>query len=416
MRPHLLHLINSFHQGGTEYQAVQLVRLLQASGRYDVHLACLNGEGVLRREVESLGFRDIPQFRLTSFYNRNAFAQLRRFARLLRERGIEVVHTHDFYTNIFGMAAALLARVPIRVASRRETEGLRCGVKKSFERCAFRFANAIVTNAGAVREHLVREGVAAEKVVTIYNGVNLERFRPRLGSGRSELLAAYQLSSYAARRFVTIVANFRHPVKDHPTFLRAAQRVKTAVPEAAFILAGEGELLESMRGLASQLGLAKDAFFIGRCSNVADLLALSEVGVLSSTAEGFSNAILEYMAAARPVVATDVGGTREAVQDGVSGCIVPVGDDRTMAARIIDLLRNPATARTMGQWGQRIIRQRFSCETQLRRTEDLYDKLLHVPFHKFSRAPQGSARANALPCGAPLNAIGGTSRDRYGAE
>jgi glycosyltransferase involved in cell wall biosynthesis len=403
MRPHLLHLINSFHQGGTERQAVQLVRLLQASGRYCLHLASLNGDGVLRQEVESLGFRDIPQFRLTSFYNRNALAQLRRFARLLRERGIDIVHTHDFYTNIFGMAGAVVARVPIRIASRRETEGLRGGIKKRLERGAFRFAHAVVTNAEAVRQHLVGEGVAAEKVVTVYNGVNLERFRSRPESGRRELLSAYQLSSYADRRFVTIVANLRHAVKDHPTFLRAAQRVKAAVPEAAFILAGEGELLEPMRALASQLGLANDAFFIGRCCSVADLLAVSEVGVLSSTAEGFSNAILEYMAAARPVVATDVGGAREAVHDGVNGYIVPVGDDRTMAARIIALLRNPACARAMGQHGQGIIKEKFSCETQLRRTEELYDKLLGVPFHALRDVPRESAEVTraSLFSGAP---------------
>jgi glycosyltransferase involved in cell wall biosynthesis len=376
MRPHVLHLINSFQQGGTERQAVQLVRLLQTSGRYRLHIACLNGAGVLRKEAESLGFLEIPEFPLTSFYNRNAIAQLRRFARLLREWDIKVVHTHDFYTNIFGMAAAALARVPVRVASRRETEGLRCGAKKQLERFAFRLAHVIVTNAEAVRRHLLGEGVAAGKVVTIYNGVDRERFTPRPGWGRSEFLAACNLSRHAERRFVTIVANLRHAVKDHPTFLRAALRVKRAVSQSAFVLAGEGELLEPMRALAAQLGLAQDAFFIGRCGNVPDLLALSEVCVLSSFAEGFSNAILEYMAAARPVVATDAGGAREAVQDSVTGYIVPVGDDQTMAARIIALLQNPVQARAMGECGRRLVQDRFSCDAQLERTQDLYDRLL----------------------------------------
>src|SRR5712692_5152104 len=253
MPPLVLQLINSFDQGGTERQAVQLVRLLQTSGHYSVHVACLNSSGVLRKEVESLGFCDIPEFPLTSFYNRNAFAQLRRFASLLRARGIQVVHTHDFYTNIFGMAAAALARVPVRIASRRETEGLRSGTKKRFERCAYRLAHAIVTNAEAVRRHLIREGVAAGKVVTIYNGVDSERVRPRPDCERSDLLASTISPGLPAgsglKRFVTIVANLRHAVKDHPTFLRAAQRVKRAVPEAAFLLAGEGELLEPMRAL-----------------------------------------------------------------------------------------------------------------------------------------------------------------------
>jgi glycosyltransferase involved in cell wall biosynthesis len=234
----------------------------------------------------------------------------------------------------------------------------------------------VVTNADAVRQHLMAEGVKVEKIVTTYNGVDASLFTPRPGWQRSEALAAYNLAHLAERRFVTIVANLRHAVKDHPTFLRAAQRVKREVPEAAFLLAGEGELLEPMRALADDLGLAQNAFFIGRCKNVADLLALSEVCVLSSVAEGFSNAILEYMAAGRPVVATDVGGVREAVQEGETGHIVPVGDDRALAARICALLQAPAEARAMGECGQRLVQQRFSCATQLARTKDLYDVLL----------------------------------------
>jgi glycosyltransferase involved in cell wall biosynthesis len=376
MRPHILHLINSFHQGGTERQAIQLVRLLRRSGQYEVALACLDGGGPLRKEVEALGFQDIPEFPLTRFYNVQAFTHLYCFARLLRAHGVRVVHTHDFYTNIFGMAAAALARVPVRIASRRETEGLRSEAKKRLERCAFSLAHAVVTNADAVRRHLIAEGVNAAKIVTIYNGVEAELFRPQPGWRRSEILAAYDLAHLADRRFVSIVANLRHAVKDHPTFLRAAQHVKREVPEAAFLLAGEGELLEPMRDLAGQLGLAPDVFFIGRCANVANLLALSEVCVLSSVAEGFSNAILEYMAAARPVVATDVGGVREALQDGETGYIVPVGDDRALAARICALLQAPDEARAMGECGRRIVEERFSCETQLERTRVLYDSLL----------------------------------------
>src|SRR5205814_395338 len=152
------------------------------------------------------------------FYSRNTFAQLHRFARLLAERNIQVVHTHDFYTNIFGMAAARWVRIPVRVASRRETEGLRGRAKKRLERGAFRFAHAIVTNAEAVRRHLIGEGVRAEKVVTIHNGVDMERLLPGTACRRSDLLKALQLPQVPARRFVTIVANLRHTVKDRPTF------------------------------------------------------------------------------------------------------------------------------------------------------------------------------------------------------
>src|SRR5205085_12416527 len=123
----------------------------------------------------------------------------------------------------------------------------------------------------------------------------------------------------------------------------------------------QGKLTDSLKALASELGLERDVFFIGRCNNIAELLAASDVCVLSSTAEGFSNAILEYMAAARPVVVTDVGGAREAVIEGETGYLVPAGDDEEMAARILALLENAEQARAMGERGRQIVEQRFSC-------------------------------------------------------
>jgi L-malate glycosyltransferase len=159
-------------------------------------------------------------------------------------------------------------------------------------------------------------------------------------------------------------------------FLRSARRAKDAVPDAAFLLAGEGELTGSLRALAQELGIEDSTFFLGRCENVAELLSISEVCVLSSKAEGFSNSILEYMAAARPVVVTDVGGAREVVTEGETGYLVPSGDDAAMAERLISLLRDRARARFMGNNGKRVIEEKFSCESQLARTEDLYDRLL----------------------------------------
>lgn len=372
----VLQLIGGFREGGSERQAVQLTRLLHESNRYRVHVACLDVTGPLRVEVESLGLRDVPEYPLTSFYDRNMAAQVRRFARYLREHAIDVVHTHDFYTNIFGMLAATLARVPVRIASRRETTGTRSWAQKRVERGVYRLAHAIVANAEAVREQLIKEGVRATKIKVIYNGLDIARVTPHAAARRNEVLAGFGLPSDEGRPVVTIVANLRLEVKDYPTFLRAARRVHEAVPEAIFVIAGEGELTESMRALAAQLGLGHRAFFTGRCDSVAELLAISDVCVLSSKAEGFSNSILEYMAARRPVVVTDVGGARETVKDGETGYLVQPGDDETMAARIISLLNEPERARQMGERGRQIVEDGFSCAAQLQRTGDLYDRLL----------------------------------------
>ncbi|MBA2733124.1 MAG: glycosyltransferase [Acidobacteria bacterium] len=376
MRHAVLQLINSFEQGGTERQTVQLTRLLHESGRYDVHVACLSGKGPMRHEVEALGFKDIPEFPLTSFYNRNALVQLRRLARLMRAQKIDVVQTHDFYTNVFGMAAAALARVPVRIASRREMGGLRSRKQRIVERRAYNLAHAVVANAEAVRRDLIEEGVFTEKIVTIYNGLDSHRVASAPLLKRKQALISFNLPLEENRRFVTIVANLRLPVKDHPTFLRAAKLVREAIPNAGFIIAGEGELLGSMRELSAQLKLESDVFFTGRCSDVPALLSISDVCVLSSRAEGFSNSILEYMAAGRAVVTTDVGGAREAVVEGETGYIVPIGDSHKMAERIIALLGDSDMAREMGERGRRIVEQKFSCEAQLTHIEALYERLL----------------------------------------
>lgn len=376
MRHNVLQLIGSFHQGGSERQAVQLTRLLKESRHYNVHLACMDKSGALLDEVERVGLADIPEYRLTSFYDRNALVQVRRFALHLQTHRIDVVQTHDFYSNIFGMAAARLAGVRARIAARRETVGWRTRAQKIVERQAYRFAHAIVANSEAVRRQLAIESVADRKVVTIHNGIDLDRLAVPETFNRAEALAGFGLPTAPGLRFVTIVANLRHAVKDHPTFLRAASRVRTAFPAARFVIAGEGELIGEMRGLAAQLGIPDKTFFIGRAERVAELLAASDVCVLSSQAEGFSNSILEYMAASRPVVVTDVGGAREAVANGESGYLVPAGADEEMAVHIVALLANPEQARAMGERGRRIVEQKFSCAAGLAATEALYGRLL----------------------------------------
>jgi len=377
-KPTVLQLIDSFHQGGSERQAVQLTRLLHESSRFQVRLASLNPDGVLRSQAETFDLGEIPSYPLNSFYDATAMRQLKRLVSFLKTANIKILHTHDFYTNIFGMAAGKLASVPVRISSRRETSGMRSGAQKRVQHFAYSLAHHIVANSEAVRSKLIEERISADKITVVYNGLDLKRLAPKEGLDRASLLALLNLNAEAGvtQRFVTIVANMRHDVKDYPMFLRAARRVHDAVPQAAFLLAGEGELTDSLRALAAEFGISNNTFFLGRCEKIAELLSVSEVCVLSSKAEGFSNSILEYMAAARPVVATDVGGAREAIVEGETGYVVPAGDDEAMAERIIKLLTNPQKAHTMGQAGRSIVEEKFSCEAQLKRTEQLYDRLL----------------------------------------
>jgi glycosyltransferase involved in cell wall biosynthesis len=370
-KPSILQIFHGFIEGGSERQMIQITKLLHQSGDYDVHVATLGIEGVLRSEMD-LPFIEFP---LTSFYDANMVRQTRRFVSYVKKHQIKIVHSHDFYSNIFAVTGSTVAGIPGRIASKRETTGLRTPTQTTVERYAFRLAHAVVANSVAVKKYLLGLGVSSNKIEVIYNGIDLSRFNQ---NGRpSEALQRLNLAAIQGRPVITMVANFESTVKDHPMLLRAAQRVKREVSEAVFVLAGDGELRGEMQKLAEELGLTESCFFIGRCARVPDLLAASDIGVLSSQAEGFSNSILEYMAAGRAVVATDVGGASEAIVEGETGHLIKAGDDRAMADRIIALLKDPARRRTLGLNGRRLVEQRFSCEARLANTSALYQKFLN---------------------------------------
>ena len=224
MKKRVLQFIGSFNQGGSERQAVSLTRLIQADESFDVFLATLNKEGVLLDEVNGLGLPEIEEFKLTSFYNVNFVKQVRRCAAYLRENKIDLVHTHCFYANIFGMAAATLAGVPVRVASKRETGKMRTAAQDFVEKLAFGRADAIVVNAAAVRDHLIQNSIEPEKIRIIYNGLDFSRFS-NSNPDRLRVFESYGLPADENIRFVTLVANLRHAVKNVPNLLRAAKIV-----------------------------------------------------------------------------------------------------------------------------------------------------------------------------------------------
>ena len=269
LKPVVLQLIDSFEQGGSERQAIQLTKLLHQSGRFSLRLASLSPVGPLKQEVADLQLGEVPSFPLNSFYDLKALGQLRRFVRFLRDARVDILHTHDFYTNVFGMTAGALARVPVRIASRRETSGLRSAAQLKAQGFAYRRAHQVLANSAAVQDQLRSEGIAADKITVIYNGLEIDRVRPAVPVSKAEALRCLGLNAELNERpIVTIVANMRLPVKDHTMFLwpgGSAIRFR-----AAFVLAGEGELMPSIIKQADDAGLSK-YFFTGACDKIAEL-------------------------------------------------------------------------------------------------------------------------------------------------
>jgi L-malate glycosyltransferase len=374
MKKNVLQLIGSFHQGGSERQAVQLTRILHEDKTFNVFIGTLNKEGVLLDEVEKLGLLQIPEFKLSSFYDLNFIKQINRLAKFIKANNIEIVHTHDFYTNIFGMFASRYARVPMRIASKRETGGMRSNLQKVIEKQAFNQAHKIVVNAEAVKKYLISEGISDKKINVIYNGLDLERLTPKQ-TNRQELLDEFGLPKDENAKFITLVANLRHDVKNQPMFLRTAKKVIEKFPNAHFVLAGEGELKSSLENLAKELQITDNVHFIGRCTKVPELLSISFACVLTSFNEGFSNSILEYMSAEKPVIATNVGGASEAIIENETGFLVKSDDDEMMSKRLIELLQDEEKATNFGKNAREIVVEKFSIQAQLNKTIQLYEKL-----------------------------------------
>ena len=372
MSKNVLQIVGSFHQGGSERQAVQLTRLLCEDGTFNVFLAALNDEGVLKSEVESLGLTKIPEFKLRSFHDLNFLKQLRNCVRYIKQNKIEIVHTHDFYSNVFGIAAARLAGVKLKIASKRETSGMRSDSQKFIEKKIFGTANKIVANSVAVRNYLIGENIAEAKISVIYNGLDAERLKPE-ETDRQKICHELDLPVDGHLRFVTLVANLRHTVKNQPLLMRTARKVIEKMPHTHFVLAGEGELKNDLEALARELNVEKNTHFIGRCTKVPELLSISSIGVLTSFAEGFSNSILEYMAAGLPVVATRVGGATEAIVEDETGYTVESDDENELAERLLELLSNEVKIAAFGANARRRVHEKFSLENQLAETLKLYE-------------------------------------------
>src|SRR5690242_702945 len=168
-RARILHLITSFEIGGTERQAVELLKRIDRD-RFDIRLAVLRNEGPFYQEIEDL-FPSVPEFRLTSFYNRNALKQLRRLRRLLISEKIDLVHAHDFYSGLLGIAAARLAGVKVIACQRH----LKLSDRRAHHvgtSVIHRLADRLLVNSDAIRRRVINQRIAhPRKITVIRNGV-----------------------------------------------------------------------------------------------------------------------------------------------------------------------------------------------------------------------------------------------------
>ena len=365
--------VDNLNVGGTELNAVRTARLLRAAG-VPLRVYAMQPTGPLRIRYDALGVEVVPIPLGGSLTGLTALRQGLRFARQLRDSGDAILHCHDRYSNVFGAFWGRIAGTAAIITSRRWDQREGSAGLRRLNRLAFRASSAVVANSGRVQRALTLEdGVLAPRTALISNFVEADAFeRPDAGEVGVRRQA---VGLPPDTPVVGIVANLR-PVKDHVLFLRMAALVAASDSRVHFAIIGEGDQRERLEREAGRLGLVGRVHFLGLLPDRPNPFQLVDIATLTSRTEGFPNSILEAMAAARPVVATEVGGVPDAVVEGVTGFMVPPGVAESFAGAVLRLLGDPGLARRCGEAGERLARDRFSETRVLADLQALYERVL----------------------------------------
>ncbi len=368
---------------GSEAHLLTLLPDLRARG-WDARFCLLHeGEPGARAFAAPLAAAGVPveQVRLRADLDPLAF---RRVLAAIRRARPAIVHTHLVHADAYGLPAAALARVPVRVSTKHGFNPFR--ERRWFalaDRTLARLAHVHVAISRGLAAYLeTSEGLAASGFEIVHYGIAAGP-EPPPPPGAPRLLCVGRLV----------------PVKGHATLLRAFADVRAALPEATLDVVGDGPLRGELEQLAGSLGLERAVRFHGRVEPVGPLYESAQAVVVPSLGEGFGMVALEAAERGRAVVASAVGGLPEVVRDGVTGLLVPAGDAPALAAALTALLGDPDRAAALGRAG----RSRALAEFSLARCADRIDALYRVAL-----ARRASARSSAAAASSPSAKSQGT--------
>lgn len=380
-RGDILYVIGALEIGGTEKHLSRVARALVQRG-WRVSVYSLAGDGPLRNELECAGVRVfLPAIDRQWISSSVVLRALRMMVAgihltyLMMTRRPDIAHFFLPAAYLVGGMAAISARIKIRVMSRRSLNRYqrRYPLVRRLEVWLHRTMTVILGNSKAVIDELRDdEKVAEDKLVLIYNGVDLQPADSTLS--RTAIRSILGLSVDAL--VMTIVANLI-PYKGHADLIDAVGAAQARLPAGwrLLIVGRDDGIRAELEAQARRLRVDTNVIFLGARDDVANLLRSSDVGLLSSHQEGFSNAILEGMAAGLPVIATDVGGNPEAIVNGITGLIVPPRDPVRLSIAIEELANDSEMRATMGANARRRAEDIFGLEASISCYESLYEGL-----------------------------------------
>ena len=341
--------------GGSERQLTETARALDRA-RFAPHVGCFRAEGPRLQDLQAANV-PVAEFPVRSFASASVLAGARAMGRYLRRREIQIVHTFDVPSNLFGVPVARWFRKPVVISSQRAFRSLTPGIYHHLLRLTDWMTDAIVVNSAAVGRSLVEQDRVPPGLVHLCpNGVDTSVFSPKDRTG-----GPLTIGTVAVLR----------PEKGLPTLLEAAAGL-----QARLLVVGDGPLRPELEGLASTLGIAGGCCFTGAVRDVAPYLHQMDIFVLPSLSEALSNALVEAMACGCAVVASRVGGNPELVEDGRTGLLFEADNAGDLASKLVRLIDRPEERAALGAAAAERIRSHYSLAAAVRRIEDLYAWLL----------------------------------------
>jgi glycosyltransferase involved in cell wall biosynthesis len=373
-RLRVLHVLGASRIGGTE---MSVLRLLEGMPDAIVSEVCLlSGPGPVSDRLGEIGVfvSHLPMTGAIDIARACA-----RFTVLLRRGRFDIVHGYGLRANLLARLCARAAGVPCVVGGLRSlhpSDGKR-RLDLWLDRLTFRLSAGYVSNSHAAIERLVSCGFPRSRFWLIRSGIELDLPRRVSAIGREVLRKKHDLPMDQV--VLVSTANLR-PEKDHVTLLQAFACLVERGILALLVLVGDGSRRSELESLARTLEVVDRVRFLGSVSNehVFELSAVADIGVLSSHIEGLPMSLIEAMAVGLPVVATDVGGVSEVVDDGVTGLLVPPGDVEVLAGALERLIVDPETRRVMAAAARRQVEERFSLSRTVHEHERLYRGLTDI--------------------------------------
>lgn len=353
--------------GGTDQQIAQLSSHLSALG-HEVSVASLLPTGQMGKELENTG---VSVHHLSMTRGAPDPRGVARMAKLLRHKKPDILNCFLIHANLVGRITGWMRRVPAIVTSIRNAdycEGIECGA----HRLTNWMDDACVANSAIVAQHMVEQGmVSAEKMHVVYNCIDLDTYRPDAAAQRS----VRDELEIRDTTFLWVAVGRIEEQKDYPTLLKAVDQIPQQRVHVA--VAGKGSLEDKVHSIQERLGLSSRVSFLGVRRDVPRLLAAADGLVLSSISEGLPNVVMEALASATPVVATDVGGVTELVQDKKTGFVVSPRDPSCLAQAMEELMNVPDDRRAaMGREGREWIRAKCSVDEVVDQWLALYNDVL----------------------------------------